>query len=118
MRRAAALLVIAVLTACGDSEPSPPTPRDLAEVDFTPDHTITVDEDGYEPSQIEVRAGDVVLLVNDGDEPHSFSTDDGELETGRMQPGDETTVVLRDPQVVRFYDIEAPDHQGTLTVAP
>ena len=116
MRRAAAALTIALLAGCGDSDPSPPTPRDLAEVDLSPDHTITVDDDGYEPADLEVRAGDVVLLVNEGDEPHSFSTDDGALETGRMQPGDATTLVLRDPQVLRFHDVEEPEHEGTLTV--
>ncbi len=116
MRRAAAVLAVALVAGCGDSDPSPPTARDLAEVDFSPDHTITVDDDGYEPSELEVAPGDVVLLVNEGDEPHSFSTDDGELETGRMEPGDETTVVLRDPQVLRFHDVEDPEHEGTLTV--
>ena len=115
MRRAVLAFAL-VLAACGDSDPSPPTARDLAEVDLSPDHTITVDEDGYEPAELEVRAGDVVLLVNEGDGPHSFTSDAGELETGRLEPGDETTLVLREPQVVRFHDVEAPEHEGTLTV--
>jgi plastocyanin len=118
MRRGAVLLTLALLAGCGDSDPSPPTARDLAEVDLSPDHTITVDEDGYEPAELEVRSGEVVLLVNAGDEAHSFSTDEGELETGRMEPGDETTLVLTEPQVVRFHDSEAPEHEGTLTVRP
>ena len=116
MRLAVAAIALALVGACGSSDPSPPTARDLAEADLSPDHTITVDEDGYEPADLEVEAGDVVLLVNAGDEVHSFSTHEGELETGRMEPGDETTVVLRDPQVVRFHDIEAPEHEGSLTV--
>ena len=37
--------------ACGDADPSPPTPADLADIDLSPDHTITVDEDGYEPER-------------------------------------------------------------------
>lgn len=118
MRRAAAVLALALIAGCGDSDPSPPTARDLAEVDLSPDHTISVDEDGFEPVDLEVRSGDVVLLVNQGDEPHSFSTDEGELETGRMEPGDETTLVLTEPQVLRYHDAEAPEHEGTLTVLP
>ncbi len=116
MRVAIAAITVVVLAGCGDVEPSPPTPRDLAEVDLSPDHTLTVDEDGYEPDALEVRTGEVVLLVNGGDDPHSFTSDDGELDTGRMQPGEETTLVLVEPQVVRFHDVEAPDHEGTLTV--
>jgi plastocyanin len=84
----------------------------------TPDHTIVVDEGGYDPATLEVAAGDVVLLVNEGDEEHSFTADEDRFDTGRMQPGDETTMVLTDPGDVPFHDLEAPDHQGTLTVRP
>jgi plastocyanin len=120
MRRGAlgAALAAVLVAGCGDSDPSPPTAEDLREIDLSPDHTITVDEDGYEPAELEVTAGEVVLLVNEGDEPHSFTADDGSFDTGRMQPGDETTVVLAEPTTVHFHDVEAPDEEGTLTVAP
>jgi plastocyanin len=118
-RRALWVALAAVLVAgCGDSDPSPPTAEDLRDIDLSPDHTIAVDEDGYEPAELEVTAGEVVLLVNEGDEPHSFTADDGSLDTGRMQPGDDTTVVLTEPTTVQFHDVEAPDQQGTLTVVP
>ena len=119
MRRAAvAALAAAALAACGDPDPSPPTPEDLAEVDLAPDHTITVDEDGYEPRSLEIEAGEVILLVNEGDEPHSFTGDAQEFDTGRMQPGEETTLVLHDPDEITFFDVEDRDHEGTLVVEP
>ena len=113
---ALAALVAATLVACGDPDPSPPTPEDLADVDLSPDHTITVDEDGYEPGDLEVRAGEVILLVNHGDEPHSFTADDQEFDTGRMLPGEETTLVLTDPDEITFFDVEDRDHEGALVV--
>ena len=111
-----AALVAITLSSCGDPEPSPPTPEDLAEIDLSPDHTITVDERGYQPDTLEVTSGEVILLVNEGDEPHSFTADDQEFDTGRMQPGDETTLVLTSPDRITYRDIEAPEHEATLTV--
>ena len=120
MTRALGVAAIAaiLLGACVDAKPSPPTPEDLEELDLSPDHTIRVDEDGYEPSELTIESGDVVLLVNDGAEEHSFTAADQEFDTGRMEPGDETTLVLVDPDQITFFDTADRDHEGTLVVEP
>jgi len=114
---AVALLALAALGACVDPKPSSPTPEDLAEIDLSPDHTITVDADGFEPAELEVRAGEVVLLVNEGTGLHSFTADE-RFDTGRMEPGDETTLVLTEPGEIPYHDLEAPEHEATLTIVP
>ena len=111
-----AALGAVLLVACGDPDPSPPTPGDLAEIDLSPDHTITVDEDGFEPAALEVQAGEVIQLVNEGDEPHSFTAADQEFDTGRLLPGEETTLVLTEPHEITYYDVEDRDHEGSLAV--
>jgi plastocyanin len=119
MRFAALRILPAIalaLAGCGDPDPSPPTAADLEAIDVSPDHTIVVDESGFEPSELEIMAGEVVLVVNEGDEEHSLTSDDRRVDTGRMQPGDETTIVLTEPDEVAFSDLAAPDQQGTLTV--
>jgi plastocyanin len=113
--RGRVLLIALVLSACGDADPSPPTPGDLAAIDVSPDHTIVVDEDGYEPASVEVAPGEVIRLVNEGVADHSFTADDQRFDT-RMQPGDDTTLVLTEPGEVHFHDAEEPAHTGTLTV--
>ena len=117
-RAALAALAVLALAACGDPDPSPPTPRDLADLDVSPDHTITVDEDGYEPSSLEVEAGEVILLVNEGEGDHTFTADDQEFDTGRLRPCEETTVVLTEPDEITFFDVEDRDHEGSLVVRP
>jgi plastocyanin len=116
MRRVALLLLAAALVAgCGDADPSSPTAADLDAIDVSPDHTLVVDEDGFHPASLEVEAGDVLLLVNEGDEAHSFTADEQRFDTW-MEPGDETTLVLTDPGEVPYHDVEDPDHAGTLTI--
>jgi plastocyanin len=113
---ALAALAALLLGSCVDSEASPPTRSDLADIDLSPDHTITVSEDGYDPAELEVESGEVILLVNDGDEPHSFAADDEAFDTGRLLPGEDTTLVITEPGTHAFHDVEDPDRRGTLTV--
>ncbi|MDQ3642901.1 MAG: cupredoxin domain-containing protein [Actinomycetota bacterium] len=109
-------MAVTLLVGCGGARPSSPTREDLRAIDVSPDHTITVDEDGYEPTTLEVTAGDVILLLNEGDEEHSFTAEEQRFDTGRMHPGDDSTLVLTEPGEVPFHDLEDPDHEGLLTV--
>ena len=111
----AATAAVLVAAGCGPPDPSTPTPEDLRAIDLSPDHTITVDDDGFDPRDLEVTSGDVVLLVNEGTELHSFTAEE-RFDTGRMEPGEETTLVLTDPGRIPYLDLENPDADGTLTV--
>lgn len=117
MRRILGLCTAGLLLTggCVEPDPSSPTPEDLAAVDLSPDHTITVDEDGFHPDALEIEAGEVVLLVNEGTGVHSFTADE-RFDSGRMQPGDDTTLLLTEPGTIPYRDLEDPEHQGTLTV--
>ena len=112
---AALALTCLLVSACGESKPSSPTGADLAKIDLSPDHTITVDEDGFHPATLAVRSGDVVLLVNKGTGLHSF-TAETRFDTGRLHPGDDTTLVLTEPVTIPYEDLDAPDHTATITV--
>jgi plastocyanin len=113
----AGALALAALSGCVDPDPSSPTPEDLAEIDLSADHTITVDEDGFHPAELQITAGEVVLLVNEGTEQHSFTAEE-RFDTGRLEPGEETTLLLTEPGEIPYRDLEDADHDGTLVVAP
>jgi plastocyanin len=117
MRRyvmAAALLVIA---GCGEPDPDrEPGPRTLEGFDFEVDDTVVVDESGFDPTTVTVSAGDVIELRNDGDERHTFTADEGRFETGTLEPGEATTVVLDDPGRVTYHDALAPENAGVIEV--
>jgi plastocyanin len=113
-----ALAVAALLAGCGDADPSPPTAADLEEIDLSIDHTIVVDDAGFDPSTLEVTAGEVMRLVNEGESEHSFTADDRSFDTGRIQPGEDVTFVLTEPGEFPIFDISAPEHEGIITVRP
>lgn len=119
MRRVAVAMLLGaaglLVGACGEADPSSPTPEDLRQIDLSPDHTITVDDDGFDPAELAVTSGDVVLLVNEGTGLHSFTAEE-RFDTGRMEPGDETTLVLTEPGEIPYEDLENPDAEGTLTI--
>jgi plastocyanin len=113
---AAPALTALVVTGCVDPDPDSPTAADLQGIDLAPDHTISVDDAGFSPADLEVTAGEVVLLVNVGSGLHTFTAEEQRFDTGRMEPGEETTIVLTDPGEIPYRDLEHPDHEGTLVV--
>jgi plastocyanin len=116
MGRLLALLgAAALLAGCVDPKPSSPTAEDLRDIDLTPDHTVTVDEAGLHPAALDVQTGEVVLFVNEGTELHSFTAEE-RFDTGRMEPGDDTTIVLTEPGEIPYQDLEDPDHEATITI--
>lgn len=84
---------------------------------MSPDAEISVDESGFDPSTVTIRAGDVLLVRNTGDEPHEIADLD-EIDSGRLEPGDEITIVLLDPGRFTYRDALEPDHEGTVVVEP
>lgn len=109
-----ALGLAVAVAGCGDPRPSSPTPDDLRAIDLSPDHTVTVDEAGFSPARLEIDPGEVVLLVNDGTGLHSFTAPE-RFDTGRLEPGEDTTLLLTEPGEITYRDLET-DHEGTLTI--
>jgi plastocyanin len=109
-------VVVAVCAACSEDRRSP-TSADLDGATFVPDQVIEVDADGFDPAEVTVAPGDVLLLVNAGDQPHSFSADD-RLDTGEMAPGDQTTVVFEAPGEIPYTDrVGDTGHVGRIVVS-
>jgi plastocyanin len=115
---AAAVVLLAASAGCASADPSPPTAADLEEIDLSVDHTIVVDDDGFDPAELEMTAGEVVRIVNEGDTAHSLTAEDRAIDTGLMEPGDDVTLVLTEPGEVAVIDLAEPEHRATITVRP
>jgi plastocyanin len=102
------------LGACSAADD--PEPR-LAELDFEPTATLVVDETGFDADELEVNAGDTVLLVNEGDEPHSFVSTEPFRDTGEVLPGEEVVLRFDAADEVEAHDGTDPDQTVTIVVA-
>lgn len=119
-RTAAALVAVASVAGAallGCSPADDPEP-DVAELDFEPVAEVVVDESGFDPAQLDLAQGDTIVLVNEGDEPHSFtSTEPSFRDTGALLPGEEVVLRFDAAGEVVGRDGEAPDHEITIEVA-
>lgn len=113
MRRLAVAAAVLVLAGCGDHG-STTAPR-VDPDEFDPVATIAVDENGFTPERVEIVSGDTVTLVNQGDEPHTFTAAE-EFDTGVLQPGDEVALRLEAVGSVSYQDDREPEHRGVIEV--
>ncbi len=118
LHRAALALVFGatlLLASCADDSGPSGSVLDIKPTNVAPEKIITVDDTGFDDTNIEIVSGQVLMIVNTGDEPHSFSATE-RFDTGLINPGSASTVLLTEPGKIRFFDSTNPDHQGTLTV--
>ncbi len=127
MRRAIALgaltllVLVPVGVGCGSTAPTPT----VASVDFTPKATLAVTDSG--PLTVDIAAGDsdlgsgsVLLVSNTGSSEHRLvgTIDTTQVfDTGTMEPGDETTIVVVPDGDLKIADLNS-DREVTVTVAP
>jgi plastocyanin len=114
-RTTAAGLIVASALVVACSPADEPEPR-LAELDQDPVATLVVDDDGFSPSELELTSGDTVMLVNEGDDPHSFRATDPVRDTGEVLPGEEVLLRFDEVGTVDGHDGTAPDHEVTIEV--
>jgi hypothetical protein len=127
----AGLVTVAGAAGCASDQATEPT---VASVDFTPRLVLEVRDDGLRwipgpraDDSVSVdppraRQGAVVEVVNRTTSVHRVTGDDGQaFDTGTLDPGESTTIVLSKPLTAdRAIRIAATDTPGesTLVVTP
>lgn len=67
---------------------------------------VTAADNSFDPNTLSAPAGSEVTveLTNDGNNPHTFTIDDPEVDTGGVEGGDSATVTFTMPDApVTFY---------------
>ena len=109
----ALLLTVAVvltLTATGCVEPSSGTPssEDLAVFGVESSVTVEIDEDGFEPSTIEIDANSTITATNVGSDQHGIveldTAPERRIETGDLVPGESVDIHIADPGDLELSD--------------
>jgi plastocyanin len=109
MRRVLVALTAGVLV--GMSAPAAPAQSN---------HAVVIREGSFAPDRLEVRAGDAVEWVNQGERPHSVTSDDGSFDSGALDPGQGFEVRLDIPGTYPYRSTAEGDEDmaGVVVVVP
>ncbi|MDG1950579.1 MAG: hypothetical protein P8J32_07240 [bacterium] len=78
--------------------------------------TVTVSESGFDPSEVTIDAGRAIRFVNEGDDKHTASDDDGDWGTGTMVSGENFSRYFDEEGTYTYHDAYEGAHTGTITV--
>jgi plastocyanin len=104
---AATLSVVAVLVfvpAVGAQQEDPGVVR------------VSIQDGFFDPADIVVAPGTTVEWVNEGNNPHSVIADDGQFDSGLLNPGDSFRVTFFGQGTLTYHC--SPSMAGSVTVAP
>ena len=98
------LVVLAVATAVGAQQEE--TPQEVV--------GVSIRDNYFDPADIVVAPGTTVWWVNEGENPHNVTADNGLFDSGTLYPGDSFWVTF-DGQGTTTYHC-SPNMPGSVTV--
>jgi plastocyanin len=81
------------------------------------DMTVSIQDFFFSPDQMTVAPGTTVTWVNDGQQPHTSTSDDGTWDSGTLEPGDDYSFTFDDPGTYTYHCSIHPDMTATITVS-
>jgi plastocyanin len=94
MKRIAALALLTLSLAACNSDRRAPGSELFDEVDLKPVATVKITDDGFDPGELTITAGDAFTVKNTGTEAHSFMIEEPLVDTGDLEPGESTLIRL------------------------
>ena len=99
-----ALLGAAVLAALLAAAPSSKT------------YLVHIRDDKFQPPSVTVRAGDLVTFVNDDDDAHTATADDGSWDSEGLNQGEKWSHIFTKGGKITYHCTVHPFMKGTLVV--
>src|SRR5215210_2997618 len=79
--------------------------------------TVSIQDFFFEPDQLTVAPGTTVTWVNDGEQPHTSTADDGTWDSGTLQPGESYSFTFDEPGDYSYFCEIHPDMTATINVS-
>ena len=79
------------------------------------DVVVSIRDNYFDPADIVVAPGTTVWWVNEGENPHNVTADDGLFDSGPLYPGDSYWVTFEGQGTVNYHC--SPQMTGSVTVA-
>ena len=108
------LTVVTVLSAgCPDYGPTDESAANVEQVVTT---EISMLNSQFEPQNIRVAAGETITWTNDDSVTHTATADNGEFDSGHLEPGNAFSHVFEEPGTYDYRCTIHPTMVGTITV--
>ncbi len=78
--------------------------------------TVSIGDFFFDPADAAIGAGDAIVFVNEGVEAHTVTSDDGQFDSGRLEPGESVTVSFEGLGTLTYHCQIHPEMIGSVTV--
>ena len=79
--------------------------------------TVNIQDDAFDPATTSIAPGTTVTWVNNDDEAHTVTADDGLFDSGRLDPGDSYSVWFDGSGTVAYHCEPHPHMTGSIEVS-
>jgi plastocyanin len=77
---------------------------------------VSIQDFFFSPANVSVEPGTTVTWVNEGNVPHTVTSDDGQFDSGVLMPGDSYTVMFKGQGTITYHCAIHPSMTGSVTV--
>jgi plastocyanin len=79
--------------------------------------TVNIQDDAFDPATTSIAPGTTVTWVNNDDEAHTVTADEGLFDSGRLDPGDSYSVWFDGSGTVAYHCEPHPHMMGSIEVS-
>ena len=77
---------------------------------------VSIGDFFFDPADAAVGAGDSIVFVNEGQDAHTVTSDDGQFDSGTLNPGESYTVTFEGEGTITYHCSIHPEMVGSVTV--
>jgi plastocyanin len=81
-----------------------------------PASTVSMTKEAFVPEKLEVAAGTTITWINNDDMPHSVTANDGQFDSGPIQPDKRYQWIAKGTGTIEYHCIFHPSMTATVTV--
>ena len=79
--------------------------------------SVSIEDFYFEPADAAIEPGDSIVFTNEGAEPHTVTADDGQFDSGVLNPGESFTVGFEGSGTLTYHCQIHPEMVGSVTVS-
>jgi plastocyanin len=77
---------------------------------------VSIQDFFFSPANVTVEPGTTVTWVNEGNVPHTVTSDDGQFDSGVLMPGDSYTVMFKGQGTITYHCAIHPSMTASVSV--